>query len=354
VAETALPGTAAALATLRRIRLAPSTSPATRSDVGWLLRLGERFATARLPGRRAAVERTLRINAWWYSRRPAPARRVLVRDAAGLVYSYGAGRGFALNPVGTAGRWQKINDDVSPVGLAEALLSVGVASHRGGRAALVWEYYDVPTTPSAVRPGISGMAQARIAQVMARAYRDTGDTRFRDAAARSLVPLSVAVDAGGVRSMLAPPGGGAPPAPWYVERAYPGADPWLGAALNGFMVAILEVRAAESHLRARQPEDPVTTAAADEARALADAGASSLAGLLDLHDSGEWSYYAMLTPRRPWRTYLAPSGYHCYHVDLLGALGALYPDAPFAATRQRWAGYAARAGVRCPGGASGG
>ena len=41
---------------------------------------------------------------------------------------------------------------------------------------------------------------------------------------------------------------GEPPAPWYVERAYPGEDPWKGGALNGFMVTLLNLRGAAAIL----------------------------------------------------------------------------------------------------------
>ena len=39
--------------------------------------------------------------------------------------------------------------------------------------------------------------------------------------------------------------------PWYVERAYPGASPWKGAALNGFMVTLLNLDATAPLLAGR-------------------------------------------------------------------------------------------------------
>lgn len=337
----------AALASLTAAVARAPVAGSTRADITFVADLGRRFAGARLPGRRATVERTVRVNAWWYARRRAPSRPVLLRDPDGIIYSYRAGQGFAFNPVGTAGRWQRLNEGFTATQLATALLGMGVVDQRGGRRVMSWEYFDVPGEPRTIRPGVSGMAQSRLSQLMANAFRDSGDPAFAAAASDAMASMSVPVDEGGARSLVAYPPGSAP-APWFVERAYPREDPWTGAALNGFMVAIVELRAAERALR--EPATPSTAglAAADEARALADEGAATLDRYLPLHDSGEWSYYGLLTPGRPWRSYLANATYHCYHVALLRGLAADYPDLSFAATAVKWSGYADRAGVTCP------
>jgi hypothetical protein len=69
---------------------------------------------------------------------------------------------------------------------------------------------------------------------------------------------------------------------------------------------------------------------------------------LNDHDSGSWSYYGLLTPGRPWRSYLADLNYHCYHVLLLDRLAALYPGEGFLSVSVRWQGYVDRAGLTCP------
>ncbi|WP_217915825.1 D-glucuronyl C5-epimerase family protein [Miltoncostaea marina] len=299
------------------------------------------------PGRRATIARALRANAWWYARRAAPAARVLLRDADGVILTYRAGQAFAVNAVATTGRWRGLNADVPPEGLAAALLSMGVERRAGARRFLVWEYYDLPGDPAAIVPGPSGMAQARVALVMAYAAERTGDAAFARAALLALAALTVDVDRGGVRSMVST-AAGHPPAPWYVERAYPGAEPWTGGALNGFMVTLLNLRGAAAALDRAPGGGAVAATAAGLARDLADRGAASLARHLPDHDTGSWSLYGLLTPGRPWRSYLADLNYHCYHVRLLGRLAVTYPDLGFADVAARWQGYVERAGVACP------
>ena len=172
----------------------------------------------------------------------------------------------------------------------------------------------MPDRPGVIRPGASGMAQGRIAQLMARAYHRTGEQRFAEAARLALEAFTVPVDAGGVLSPVAWPLG-VRPMPWYVERAYPGASPWKGAALNGFMVTLLNLRAVAPLLGSRPnpleagPPDqrareraPGAEQAGDLARALALRGERTLKRYLPLHDTGTWSLYGLLTPGRKWRT----------------------------------------------------
>jgi hypothetical protein len=298
-------------------------------------------------GRRATVARAVRANAWWFGSRGSPAGRVLLRDEDGVILTYRRGQGFAVNPVATTGRWRGLNDDVPADALAASLLEMGAQRAAGDRRFAAWEYYDVADDPEAIVPGTSGMAQARVALLMAHAGARSGDPRFEQAALDALAAFVVPVDGGGVRSMVAVEPGQAP-APWYVERAYPGESPWKGAALNGFMVTLLNLRGAAAVLDRGGQESPVSAAAVALARDLADRGAATLERHLADHDSGSWSLYGLLTPGRPWRTYLADLNYHCYHVRLLRSLAEPYPDRAFAATAERWQGYVERAGAACP------
>ena len=182
---------------------------------------------------------------------------------------------------------------------------------------------------------------------MAHGAARTGDPRLERAALDALASFVVLVDRGGVRTLVAT-AAGQEPAPWYVERAYPGESPWKGAALNGFMVTLLNLLGTAAALDRPGPESPAAEAAIALARDLADRGAATLERHLADHDSGSWSYYGLLTPGRPWRSYLADLNYHCYHVRLLGRLAEAYPDRGFGATAERWQGYVDRAGAACP------
>ena len=158
---------------------APGSTEA--ADIGRALALWQAFlapgAPAAPPGRRATVARALRANAWWFARRPAPQGRVLLRDPDGVILTYRAAQGCAVNPVATTGRWQGLNDDVPPEALAATMLEMGVERASGDRRFLAWEYYDVADDPAAIRPGTSAMAQARVALLMAAAARRSADPR---------------------------------------------------------------------------------------------------------------------------------------------------------------------------------
>ena len=351
-----------ARATLRAALADAPSGSRTRADIEYVLRLDRAHLLRRgqPAGRRSTVARTLRVNAWWYAGHGAPGARIIVRDPEGVLSTYWEGRGLAVNPVATAGRWQGLNARASTEALAEALLPFGVARRAGGRRFLIWEYYDVPDRPGVVRPGASGMAQGRIAQLMARAYHRTGEARFARAAAGALAAFTVPVGRGGVVSRVS--ADGRPRAPWYVERAYPGASPWKGAALNGFMVTLLNLEGTVRFLTSRpqplpdgpreqrvRPRAPGAAHAGRLARSLAAQGERTLARYLPLHDTGSWSIYGLLTPGWPWRTHLADTGYHCYHVRLLRQLSRQAPGKGFGIVAARWAGYARRAGVSCAG-----
>lgn len=356
IGPTALPETAEqSRVVLREELLQAPPGSRTRSDIAYVLRLAGRLLAPGHPvARKRTVVLTLKINAWWYSRRAAPASRVVVRAPNGVLATYFEGHGFSVNPVATTGRWLGLNRSVSPEKLADAMVPLGVPRTAGTTRFSVWEYYDVPDRPAAIRPGASGMAQARMVQLFARAYHRTSDPRYVDAAARALAAFTVTVRHGGVVSRVSEPAG-TPPQPWYVERAYPGANPWKGAALNGLMVALLNLHTAEEFLRSRpRAADgslgqnlPGATEAATLALERFAAGLVTLVQYLPLHDTGHWSVYGLLTPGYGWREYLANDTYHCYHVRLLRQLDAIAPDAGLGAVADRWDGYAVARGVDC-------
>ncbi|MBM3665188.1 MAG: hypothetical protein FJW92_05285 [Actinobacteria bacterium] len=366
------------LATARRT--APPGSR-ERADLDWIVSFARSAAAPGRPeGRRTTARRALRVNAWWFARRGSPEERVIARDPDGVILTYKRGHGFMVNPVATIGRWRGLNERWSAPRLAESVRPMLTERTHDGREWAALEYFDVPGDRSVVRPGVSGMGQARAVSLFAKAWAETEDPRHLQAAERVLRSFEVPVDDGGVQASVPDPAGGAPGI-WFPERAYPGRRAWTGAALNGFMVTIIELRRAAAVLdratssasgteapasapapasttptatapTAPAPEAPVAgpdpTAVAALARSLADRGMRSLVRFLPLHDSGGWSYYGLLTPGKPWRSYLADLNYHCYHVSLLRALDGRYPGEGLGATANRWQGYVDDRSATCP------
>lgn len=369
IAAEALPPEGESWARLLEARRSAAPGSQERADIDWLVSFARTAAAPGRPeGRRATARRALRVNAWWFARRGSPGERVIARDPDGVILTYKRGHGFMVNPVATLGRWRGLNELWAPAQLADAVLPMLVERAHDGREWAALEYYDVPGQPDAVRPGVSGMAQARAAALFSKAHAATGEPRFLEAAERVLRSFAVPVDAGGVLAQVPDPAGGESGA-WYPERAYPGRPAWTGAALNGFMVTIIELRRAAASLeratateadapRTATSAAPATTGsgtgpqptadAARLARGLAARGEKSLTRFLPLHDAGDWSFYGLLTPGKPWRSYLADLNYHCYHVSLLRSLAGLYPGSGHAATADRWQGYVDAKGVTCP------
>ena len=351
----------AARAFLRQ-RLADA-KPGTKlaRDLTWLLRLADRYGRPSQPaGRRATIGRAIRVNAWWYQRFGSPASRVVLRDSDGVLLTYREFHGFMVNPVATFGRWRGLNRDIPNATLARTMLRMTISARVSGKTMRTWEYYDVSDNPTAMRPGVSAMAQARGALLLSQAYRQTGDPGVARANLEVLNAFRVPVNSGGVVSPVAYPAKRTP-SPWYVERAYPGANPWKGAALNGFMVAILDLeRVAEVLGRPPLPprqasyDQPPSPAPVEIAagRALAaqavDDAVVTLRKYLPLHDNGTWSIYGLLTPGYEWREKVADLNYHCYHVHLLNRLEKDFPGQGFARWAAKWQKYARQAGDFCP------
>ncbi len=344
IAAEALPAEGRAWTLLTAMRRQAAAGSQERADLDWLIGFARSAATPGVPqGRQATARRALRVNAWWYQRRAAPGERVIARDPDGVILTYKRGHGFMVNPVATIGRWRDLNDAWTPAQLAESLLPMLAGRANGPIDWAALEYFDVPGEPSAVRPGVSAMAQARGTSLYAKAWATTSDPRFLDAAQRTMKAFTVPVDSGGVLGRVRDPGGGEPGV-WYPERAYPGEDGWKGGALNGFMVTIIELERAAAAFG----DAPEAAEAAQQARDLAGRARRSLKRFLPLHDTGSWSFYGLLTPGKPWRSYLADLNYHCYHVSLLRTLDGLHPEDGLGAVASRWQGYVDARGATCP------
>ena len=327
-----------------------ATRPGSQAhkDIRYVLRLAARHGKAGQPqGRRAAVARVLQVNAWWFAAHGAPSDRIVVADPDGIISTYWEGRGFAINPVATAGRWHGLNARLTAEELAEALLPIGVYRTAGSRRFLLWEYYDVPDKPGVIRPGASGMAQGRMAQLLARAYYRTGNRRYATAARAGARRLHGPgrPRRGGEPGAAAPgraaacPGTSSAPTP---ARARGGGPPSTASWSRCSTCRATEQRlasrprpAGEGPAEQRRRERASGAAAgAALARSLADRGARTLARTLRAHDTGSWSLYGLLTPGYTWRTFQADLNYHCYHVRLLRQLDAAWPEHRFGRTRR--------------------
>lgn len=356
IPDGALAGANQARQTIVRARDAAPARSRDRAALRWLSALDRRSAGRGVPaGRRQTIELTMRVNAWWLTRRgELPRARVILRLPSGLLANHRPGHGFIVNPVATTGRWQGLNDDLGAAGLARALRPLAVVYRHRGRTWLGFEYYDVNGRPREVLPGISAMAQARIATTFARAFRDSGEVRFARTASQVIGAFAVPVSEHGARAELASPDGRVS-GTWFPERVYPGKDPWLGAALNGFMASIIDLDSARVNLQAglREHELPLgqTLEIAGEVVRLGGLVASALGSLesfLPLHDTGSWSIYGMRTGGRPWGTFTADLNYHCYHVTLLDRLDRRRPELGLRAWSDRWQGYVDARGLTCP------
>jgi hypothetical protein len=346
------------------LRNASAPGSRERADLQWLISFARLSFVSDSPnGRRVTATRALRFNAWWYRTHRSPQKRVIARDPDGVLLTYRHGHGFIVNPVATMGRWRDLNIAWSARQLADVIAPMMIIRRYAGRDWGALEYYDVPGQPDAVVPGVSAMGQGRAAALFARAWKSSGDPRYAQYAELALGGFQVPVDAGGVfNTVRIKKLSGV----WYPERAYPGKNPWRGAALNGFMATIIGLHGSAKDLAATPRGSAQGTAAgasgqAPDAGALAQAaeasglaedlarrGVNSLVTFLPFHDTGAWSYYGLLTPGRPWRTYLADLNYHCYHVALLKALARSYPGRGFDTYELRWQGYVVKRGARCP------
>ncbi len=164
-------------------------------------------------------------------------------------------------------------------------------------------------------PWASGITQGQAASLFVRLHAETADDIFAGAAQRALAPMATPQSQGGVRGEL----GGLP---WPEE--YP-TEP-QSHVLNGAIFGLWGMR------------DVAVGLGSETARAQFAAGLDSLEANLHRYDTGSWSLYS-LYPHPIYNR--ASSFYHDLHVRQLTAMEVLAPRPVFAATRQRWAGYAA-------------
>jgi heparosan-N-sulfate-glucuronate 5-epimerase len=170
-----------------------------------------------------------------------------------------------------------------------------------------------PHTFALRAPWVCAMAQGEAASLLVRAYSQTGEEAYAQAARRAVAPLMRSTAEGGVCAEL---GDGL----WPEE--FPASPPAL--VLNGAIFAWWGLRDVAVGL--------------DDATALEafESGVDTLARNLHRFDTGAWSLYCL---RRFPVSPVASSFYHQLHIDQLAAMNLLSPRSEFEATRERWIGY---------------
>ena len=351
-----LPTFSEAMDILRQREGLVQTNSQARTDIRWLLKAERLTRGRRVPaGRRFTIERVIQVNAWWFRSRGAPRQRVILHGSDGVLFNYHWGVGFVFNPVATAGRWQKLNAKVSVVQLAKSLAPFAVQRRYGNKRWLAFEYYDDRDRPGEFIPGTSAMAQARVAQIFANAWTKTGDRRYPSMATRTMRFFSIPTRAQGGRAILPSPVDGSRFL-WYPERVFPGEDPWKGAALNGFMAALIDLYSTSTRLGMPVKGSPTLGPSFRRqlkreqvlARRLASAGTRSVARALPLHDTGSWSLYGLRVPGYGNKPLVADLTYHCYHIILLRALDRRQPGLGLIDRARRWQSYVNRKRLKCP------
>ena len=158
-------------------------------------------------------------------------------------------------------------------------------------------------------PWLSGMAQGEAISVLVRAYYESDDERYLDAALLAFEPLAREFDDGGV--LYRDPAGGA----WLEE--YPQDPP--SHVLNGALFALFGLY------------DLVR--ATDDARVsdLFDEATRTLAENLDRYEEDGWVRY-QLTGEEAWAT----RTYYGLHIEQLRALAAITGDERFEQRAEEW------------------
>jgi hypothetical protein len=237
-------------------------------------------------------------NTTWFGNRAAPAGRKDIADDEGIVYRFFPGHGFQFHPLANAGALNSaaVAKDADRAGLlANALLERATAG-TGGR--LLWEY-EFPFG-GGKPPWTSGMAQAVMAQALARTAALTGD------------PADVETARGAFRAIPGALVRQLPSGPWIRLYSFDSA-----AVLNAQLQSAISVG------------DYAAATGDADAAALAFGLQSSAEALLPRFDTGFWSLYALGGGE-------SPLEYHVYVVSLLKKLAQRNPADP------AWADAAAR------------
>jgi len=162
------------------------------------------------------------------------------------------------------------------------------------------------------------MCQGQAISVLVRAFHQSGEDKYLQAAEKAIKVFSIPSSRGGVKAVFLDK------YPWYEE--YPTNPPTF--ILNGFMYSLLGLF------------DLKSVSSKNMAASLYKSGIESLAALLPLYDSGSSTFYDL----RHFTMKTGPKGarwdYHSTHINLLLTLYTVETNYTiFKQTAERWRGY---------------
>ena len=288
----------------------PAHEAVSGSRLRWLpgsarrfdLPLGPRFSS---PGHRGyhIDFRSKAKRTWW---RPEPWSRIGPRVVWVALVQWGLGC-YERYLAGDGEQWREA--------ALEAANRLVDEQQPQGRLAGGWVHgFSLEHTYRLAPPWLSAIAQGEAASLLVRLFDETRDERFAVAATAALAPLRRSTADGGVRATLA---GGV-----FFEE-YP-TDP-ASYVLNGAIFA---------HWGCH---DVAERLADDDAGALAEEAAETLARSIDRYDTGYWSRYD-LYPHRV--DNVSSPAYHDLHTAQLRALAELTGRPTFTRVADRFEGYA--------------
>ena len=263
--------------------------------------------------RLAATLMTIRRNKQFWPVNPVPAPGTRTVFTGSPVYlEYYRGEGLQIQPLANFGKanaaWSACKADGNTTcsklrNLLDAMLEP--ASQRG--TFTTWEYYF--DFEGGAPPWTSGMSQGTGIQSLSRAYKLTGDVRYRDAAARAVPAFETA-----------PPIGVAVPATGGTHFLMYSYAPQL-FIFNGMLQALIGL----DDYRDNTGDPRGTT--------LFRAGHGNAIAILPLADTGTWSRYSLGGP-------LSTPEYHALLTDMAASLCKRQGNAVYCTTASKFAAYA--------------
>jgi hypothetical protein len=181
-----------------------------------------------------------------------------------------------------------------------------------GKTFYVWEYSFPWEVYNLEPPWISGMAQGCGIEVLVRAYRESGNSKYLDAARKALTALSIPVESGGVLRK------DSEDAWWYEE--YASSTCKESRVLNGMAHTLIGI-----YHYWKETGDP-------QASELFRKGLQALKQELPKYDTGQWTYYDQLGQ-------IAKLKYHHININTVEHLGQITGEKLLIDTAQRWKNY---------------